>query len=125
MAPDSARDGENRPVDNLRARIARALWAADPPFTEFPWDDAEDSDEDKTYFLGLADAALADLGIEQVGWEWRYDPEWVAEQPGVNGDWHPLVDSVGRWRVVLPQMKHLRPVYAMDANGSTHADGAA
>lgn len=55
--------GEAGESARLRERIARALWAHDPPFTGFPWDDAEDSDEDKAYYLGLADAVIADLDL--------------------------------------------------------------
>lgn len=53
---------------SLRERIARVLWEHDPPYTTFEWDVAEPDDEDKAYYLGFADAIIADLGLEPVCW---------------------------------------------------------
>lgn len=59
----------NEPLDypTLRERIARALWANEPPFIGCDWDETEADDEDKDYYRRQADAALAELRISRVG----------------------------------------------------------
>lgn len=74
-------------MDDLRARIARAIARCDDePYTE-----------DEDVYLLNADAVLAELGLEQVGWanvstEGDYIGVWRDDPRDIEGDdeWEPV-----------------------------------